>query len=1115
MGINRQYSLYSIALFLISLVLTLPFFSVSALAAGINDVTIVGTDGVENIGRPNDILFMNVEADLDGTTVMPEFLSLSVSGHSIPFPEICLSSGCTLKDGSEETYDCTCQQDFQLPRQITFSLYNDTEHSVFIDTSDPVDVYPDVLAPAIEITSHLVDENSVVVEYTASDSASPSTVLCSGLTSVDIYRNNAYVQTESVDSGEGAVCAYSDAAQISLVEGSNIIFLRAWDSFYNHTESSILNISTDYTMPQILPGFELFRNGEELQAVSTIGPESSITDAEIVFSVRDANLENITADLSLLNVNPAYSSNYEHIVWRSTQSESGGLASCSNEDESDPTIWTCRVSGIFVDVDSGSLSISVHAEDLFSNSADAVLTLELQTDNTAPVATFIGTENCVDNVCYINQDRNSVLVEIDEAGTGFSMHQYPGGGVGYRIILNLASMGYSSPMMLTQCTETNGHYSCTGAVTVRNNPLTGDSLYISLTDSSMDDLGNPVQGLRETSLIFDDETPRVLNMFNSSSCPTSVEPLIIETVVQEEISGMRGVSVDTSQISALEEQQGACLMDEDGKYICTISIGYLSSITSQSTLHLKFEDNAGNILSYNYPLNICQADATVASPNFWRHTVAGNFNLARRAVSYGGVHMYALVSLAPISGNPTLINVNEGSCAPIIIQSDNSETPITTTVSSLSILNTDDRNVLMKIGLPEVTFPESQEFLEINCSIQIISRVGNSVYTNPETEYVIFEAILNDNALGTIDESVQDKINAAISKHHDLTEKIEQKENINRILGGIANTARLMAAVKAMLGIMIDVLAVLSTILINLGWSLAWLPGVGAGLFHLGMFLWNGVAKGLFVFFMGIDKFVWPAGIGFVGGAVVGGVVKWTSMVYSCALCDFNSVSDITDGIANVLGSDNVIMEHSGRGEFDWGQWNDAGKPNGLFIDQLGILYDFDPYRSIHVARSCLCLPAIEYNLRKEQQINCDYINCLRESSEVGLSTSHCEEAKRVYECLYVDGAAWEELGWGSGGYGEVAGFFQQAIGAVIQNLLHVGGSVAYTMGCTPIMTTTVFTSYFPWFVDSLALLGCMNANVALTYVEINTIDETGEDFSREQYYGPLENDIDRCGGIE
>ena len=73
---KRLRSLQSIALFLIMLVLSLPFFSANTLASGISDATIVGTDGIESIARPSDMLFMNVVADLGGAEVTPEMLSL-------------------------------------------------------------------------------------------------------------------------------------------------------------------------------------------------------------------------------------------------------------------------------------------------------------------------------------------------------------------------------------------------------------------------------------------------------------------------------------------------------------------------------------------------------------------------------------------------------------------------------------------------------------------------------------------------------------------------------------------------------------------------------------------------------------------------------------------------------------------------------------------------------------------------------------------------------------------------------------------------------------------------------------------------------------------------------
>jgi hypothetical protein len=62
-----------------------------------------------------------------------------------------------------------------------------------------------------------------------------------------------------------------------------------------------------------------------------------------------------------------------------------------------------------------------------------------------------------------------------------------------------------------------------------------------------------------------------------------------------------------------------------------------------------------------------------------------------------------------------------------------------------------------------------------------------------------------------------------------------------------------------------------------------------------------------------------------------------------------------------------------------------------------------NPYKSTKLDN--LCLPATVYNLKKEKQLQCKYLKCLKTVDDTGLPISVCEDMKELEHCLYLEGA--------------------------------------------------------------------------------------------------------------
>ncbi len=62
-----------------------------------------------------------------------------------------------------------------------------------------------------------------------------------------------------------------------------------------------------------------------------------------------------------------------------------------------------------------------------------------------------------------------------------------------------------------------------------------------------------------------------------------------------------------------------------------------------------------------------------------------------------------------------------------------------------------------------------------------------------------------------------------------------------------------------------------------------------------------------------------------------------------------------------------------------------------------------NPYRSTYY--DALCYPAQLYNARKEKQLKCLQLRCVREAATTGMPIQHCDERYAAQHCLYVESA--------------------------------------------------------------------------------------------------------------
>ena len=191
-----------------------------------------------------------------------------------------------------------------------------------------------------------------------------------------------------------------------------------------------------------------------------------------------------------------------------------------------------------------------------------------------------------------------------------------------------------------------------------------------------------------------------------------------------------------------------------------------------------------------------------------------------------------------------------------------------------------------------------------------------------------------------------------------------------------------------------------------------------------------------------ISEFIWPVGYGSLS---FGTVTKALCSIFSGKLCEgYGGIENELLIDAREAGTPAYYEKSVGAGQGSFGQ-EDQQLPE-VGPEQIGLFYDWDPYKSIHTAQNCLYIDAIIYNMRKERQINCMYTRCLEDNAENGLPTDVCDLQYKERQCLYVEGAAWM-----AAGSVDFIHFLQLALNSALSNadVIIAGTLYWFTPPCT------------------------------------------------------------------
>ncbi|MEA2038156.1 MAG: hypothetical protein U9O94_11720 [Nanoarchaeota archaeon] len=1036
--------LHLVAMFLAVLVVSLPIYS-SVVFASLSNGIVYGGDGVKGYYRNNDLIKINVTASISDDSDGISTSQIKVEGEEFTNCNLIWNGAyvCTHSVNAGELTD-----NIFVVRLDNDNGEKDSEltiHGSFDEVKPEVELF--------EITPFLVGEDeNIIIRYNVRDiSNSDNLNKCTGIKKL-VFSHGSYSYTPEINSmpyasGSSEIDFLNDcdkegsvivaASDISEASGEIEVTLVAYDNFNQQSDAGRTSFVYDKDAPTV-EGFEIMNI---YGGVIDYFGANIISDVAVIFEVIDGNLDvdNVFADVSGINIDRPYSY-YDK------------QASCG---EGSDGRFNCNITGLRLKLSSdvSSVEINVSVSDLLGNSQYVSLSKAISYDDTGSGVDRIKTnyKHPTENIYYLGGTDNTIILEINSPNAGFYNRN---------VFLDLRNINNNPNVRADECRVEGGLWKCywNDVDVTRVNRGVWE---VSVEANSVDDLGNSLSGDLEWNLTVDKQDPVIGEISYSPAAPVSGDT--IRFIFNVEDDSAVTARINSSLISTTEEFFGSCNQDNE----CTVEIGDLISSHIDSSVEVIVEDVIGNVASTVVGIVVYQAEGDVV-PNFFRVNNAEPIPLRidRQVASQIPLYVFVHVSLSSV-GNGKAISKG------VHCEGGN--------FMDVSLTNEDTNDPYIEIETNPSIGTLQGDILHVNCTLTLKVRDDQFVYSALEIEEINEEVVLYESVFGGVGESAGEKVAKLEGEIAALGRKIENRERT-------LNTWGTWCSISEMLGQMNVVLQGLKTVLyvmLGTAWSACFgvaaaaaaaasvpcaftgpgAPACVAAAYAAALLACQKPLEGLWaakcivlsdIHAHWIEKFIWPTG--FQNPFIIGLMNKASCMIgLHCALCSWDALKNVAVGYvaSNAPNSVGLSLPTSEGGEMDFMNFApNAGRPwyknevtaswGGSTITRTQTEYGgwiFDPYKSKDYAYGCLCLPALVYNFKKEQQIKCMYRNCITEHIEKGQPPLGCEAAFAERSCLYVESAQRRK-------YGYMGGLFGTLWEYVKDNKLVLGTTVAYLFYC-------------------------------------------------------------------
>ncbi len=411
-------------------------------------------------------------------------------------------------------------------------------------------------------------------------------------------------------------------------------------------------------------------------------------------------------------------------------------------------------------------------------------------------------------------------------------------------------------------------------------------------------------------------------------------------------------------IPGASSDRGTCEHLNGSSFFCTIVSDSVERAAT-GVVKITVTDAAGNTATANQTVQTFGA-INDSAPNFWMSSVSCSPKaLDRQLGPLIEQRAYCAVALQPRSGrgSPRTVGISLAGCT-------GDQSGLLQAVRLFNA-NPGSTQPLIKLILKRDQLAINE--LKTSCTLNIFTLSGGAITRSPEQEIVPITLKFFDNPLGTLDEGVQKKVDAAMDATKGINALIGTlnkimriAEDICRIFQVIYNTINLLAFVVNAFGVQVDACSATGGgFLVGIGWC------VNAHATKTAACLGQQRAE------TSADT----------GWTFVSKFCKWVNCQWSWPLEDMRKWSE--EAINKVT----------------------PGAEYFKYFPEKSPAGAISPKSSLTTSILFACIPGIIENLDKYRQINCLYADCLQTAVvEDNIPITVCENLKAQATCKYITG---------------------------------------------------------------------------------------------------------------
>lgn len=943
-------------LFIIALVISIPFYSASAYAASISVTKNHGQAGIDGfIDGQGDVWTLEAQVTNSVGQVQPNQVKRIINGVQKEFSSCSagdLGTMCTLQTPLPDGVN-----DNSIPFRVQFTAGAEqasAERTLNVDGT----------APTINQFSLRQDKQKVMLTATVRDQPG----VCAGLQSVELLDSSGQVvhtvQRDFSRCGENVIG--EEVLRFISNDGSELVKLRVRDALGHERLSGATRFAYDFAVPQIISPTLQF---EELEQNGELFLGSSRKTTSMSVEIVEKGALDISAASDSLN----FRGNTKAICQ-------------SVQKEGYENVKKCTWTNVEIDPNK-QISTTITAKDDKDNSATATLSRSFTPDVSAPTVSFFGVkkdglEQKFGETFFVKPGLVEITAEIDESGAGVKREN---------IFADFTSMNRGT-MNPEECGEIGAQTVCTWTVTVPS--ACGGTEVCRISAWAKDNVDN--EGAKTfTELHIDNVKPivkKVAMLTTGEKRYVQTGDTMTLTIHVEEENGVR-ILVDVKEAVGEDAYANGiavfdqCEPDEEGVQVCSFDIGPVTAgYVSSVDLPITVTDTAGNE-AVQWPatarnLKGTKGDYTfellaineLAQPDFWRTGKVAPVGGESDFIDMDTTEQIPtrMAFKIPLTAN-TSVSARKidlvGGCQPAegftflqrnVLVSNVFAAPVSRSVTPQLLLEFAPFNSREYFGVgDEATFERG--LLNMTCTLNIVSQKGNTVITPPEVQEVSFKVPFAFTSIGSKDENLEKRIKDM--KDEFLFKTGEAATTLSKVIDWVNYALSILNVIVAVNNI-IDIYSV---------------SVKGASAAAAASVVFSGASPAFDAICAGTQVSYVPSWK----------IAEWLQIPATVLQCNPNS----------------GVFQNTWYG---WYQKNVLEIYNAVTLRTAAGIPASGLYENIYTSALGLCVPGMIYNLKKFHQVQCRRIYCYQKEVPAGYATvAGCDALYDLQFCEYFAGPGW------------------------------------------------------------------------------------------------------------